>query len=128
MSDDSLLPFSFPAVQGKKITAAFDGGRIMSDGGIMLLAPAALRLGIVERLAQAIPDRRDRGRVTHLLPDILRARILPLPAAIRTPTISTGCGATRLSSWPAGGCPTAGAICARSRPSRAERTHSRCAT
>jgi hypothetical protein len=27
MSDDNLLPFSFPAVQRKKITAAFDGGR-----------------------------------------------------------------------------------------------------
>jgi hypothetical protein len=28
MSDDDLLPFSFPALQRKKITAAFDGGRI----------------------------------------------------------------------------------------------------
>jgi hypothetical protein len=33
MSDDNLLPFSFPAVQRKKITAAFDGGGITSDGG-----------------------------------------------------------------------------------------------
>jgi hypothetical protein len=31
MSDDNLLPFSFPAVQRKKVTAAFDGGRITSD-------------------------------------------------------------------------------------------------
>jgi hypothetical protein len=37
MSDDDLLPFSFPALQRKKITAAFDGGRITSDGGVMLL-------------------------------------------------------------------------------------------
>jgi hypothetical protein len=37
MSDDNLLPFSFPAVQRKKIIAAFDGGRITSDGGVMLL-------------------------------------------------------------------------------------------
>jgi hypothetical protein len=33
MTDDSLLPFCFPAVQHKKIAAAFDGGRISSDGG-----------------------------------------------------------------------------------------------
>ena len=33
MTDDTLLPFSFPAVRSKKITAAFDGGRITSDGG-----------------------------------------------------------------------------------------------
>ena len=31
MIEDSLLPFSFPAVGRKKITAAFDGGRITSD-------------------------------------------------------------------------------------------------
>jgi hypothetical protein len=77
MSDDNLLPFSFPAVQRKKITAAFDGGRITSDGGVMLLALAERRLGD-ERLAQVIPDRRDQERVTHLLPDILRARIFAI--------------------------------------------------
>jgi hypothetical protein len=38
MSDDDLLPFSFPALHRKKITATFDGGRITSDGGVMLLA------------------------------------------------------------------------------------------
>ena len=78
MSDDNLLPFSFPAVQRKKITAAFDGGRITSDGGVMLLAQAERRLGIAERLAQVIPDGRDQDRVIHLLPDILRARILAI--------------------------------------------------
>ena len=34
MTDDSLLPFSFPAVGAKKVTAAFDGGRLSSDGGV----------------------------------------------------------------------------------------------
>jgi hypothetical protein len=33
MTDDNLLPFSFPAIHLKKITAAFDGGRISSDEG-----------------------------------------------------------------------------------------------
>jgi hypothetical protein len=44
----------------------------------MLLAQAERRLGIAERLAQVIPDRRDQDRVTHLLPDILRARIFAI--------------------------------------------------
>ena len=78
MTDDNLLPFCFPAVCRKKITAAFDGGRISSDGGGMLLAQADRRLGIAERLAQAIPDARDPDRVTHPLPDILRARIFAI--------------------------------------------------
>jgi Transposase DDE domain group 1 len=70
MTDDNLLPFSFPAVERKKVTAAFDGGRLSSDGGVMLLAQAERRLGIAERLAAVIPDERDPERVTHLLPDI----------------------------------------------------------
>src|SRR6202045_1569134 len=78
MTDDSLLPFCFPAVRRKKIAAAFDGGRISSDGGVMLLAQADRRLGIAERLARVIPDGRDQGRVTHLLPDILRARFFAI--------------------------------------------------
>ena len=28
----SAAAFSFPAVRGKKVTAAFDGGRLTSDG------------------------------------------------------------------------------------------------
>ena len=78
MTDDSLLPFCFPAVQHKKIAAAFDGGRSSSDGGVMLLAQADRRLGIADRLARVIPDGRDQERVTHLLPDILRARIFAI--------------------------------------------------
>ncbi len=78
MTDDTLLPFSFPAVERKKVTAAFDGGRLSSDGGVMLLAQAERRLGIAERLAAMIPDARDPDRVTHLLPDILRARIFAI--------------------------------------------------
>jgi hypothetical protein len=78
MTDDNVLPFAFPAVRGKKITAAFDGGRITSDGGVMVLAQAERRLGIAAKLAVVIADGRDPARVVHLLPDILRARILAI--------------------------------------------------
>lgn len=78
MTDDTLLPFSFPAVRSKKITAAFDGGRITSDGGVMLLAAAERRLQLADRLASAIRDRRDPERITHVMADILRARIFAI--------------------------------------------------
>ncbi len=41
MSDPTCVPFAFPSVGGKKLTAAFDGGRLTSDGGVLLLAQAA---------------------------------------------------------------------------------------
>src|SRR3954465_5851083 len=78
MPDDTTATFPFPAVGRKKITAAFDGGRLSSDGGVMLLAQAERRLGIVERLTRLIPDRRDPARVTHAITDMIRARIFAI--------------------------------------------------
>ena len=75
MSDDSLLPFSFPAVATKKVTAAFDGGRLSSDGGVMLLSCAEKRLGLADRLARCFPDRRDPSKIRHSRADMIRARI-----------------------------------------------------
>jgi hypothetical protein len=73
-----LLPFAFPVVQGKKITAAFDGGRITSNGGVMILAAAERKLDIAAKLAAVISDPRDPSRVIHQLPDILRARMFAI--------------------------------------------------
>jgi hypothetical protein len=65
-------------VGGKKVIAAFDGGRLTSDGGVMLLAAAERRLGIADTLAALIADPRDPDLVTHSVADILRARILAI--------------------------------------------------
>src|SRR5438093_8108100 len=78
MNEDIPLPFDLPAVARKKVSAAFDGGRITSDGGVMLLAQAERRLGIADQLARVIPDERVADRVVHLLPDILRARVFAI--------------------------------------------------
>ena len=40
------LPFDLPAVRRKKVIAAFDGGLISSDGGLVLLREAEWRLGL----------------------------------------------------------------------------------
>ena len=78
MVDDTVLSFGFPAVGRKKVTAAFDGGRLTSDGGVMLLSLAEKRLGIADRLARLIPDRRDPTRITHSFADMIRARIFAI--------------------------------------------------
>lgn len=78
MTDDMLPPFAFPAIGRKKITAAFDGGRITSDGGVLLLAAVERRLKLADRLAAAIRDPRDPARVSHAMADILRARIFAI--------------------------------------------------
>ena len=78
MTDITILPFSFPAVARKIVTADFDGGRLTSDGGVMLLAMAERRLGITQRLARCFPDDRDPARIAHTLADMIRARVFAI--------------------------------------------------
>jgi len=73
MTDDNLLPFSFPAVARKKVTAAFDGVRISSDGGVMLMAITDRRLGLADGLARCFPNHRDPLRITDTLANMVRA-------------------------------------------------------
>jgi hypothetical protein len=78
MHDNTIEAFGFPAVGRKKLTAAFDGGRITSDGGVMLLAAAERRYGLAQRLAALISDPRNPLFITHSVADILRARMLAI--------------------------------------------------
>src|SRR4051794_11479888 len=78
MTQDTLLPFPLPSVQRKRVTAAFDGGRITSDGGVMLLGAFEASMGIASRLASLITDPRNPLLVTHSVADILRARMLAI--------------------------------------------------
>ena len=78
MAEHIPLPFSLPSVQRKKVTAAFDGGRMTSDGGVLLLSAIENEIGISTRLAPLINDPRNPLLVTHSVADILRARILAI--------------------------------------------------
>ena len=78
MTDDSLLPFDLPSIQRKKVSAAFDGGLISSDGGLVLLREAERSLGLAETLAGCIRDRRKQAQVVHALSAMLRFRMLAI--------------------------------------------------
>jgi hypothetical protein len=78
MSDDSFLPFDLPAVSRKKVFANFDGGAISSDGGLLLLREADRRLGLTRRLASCVQDRRDPGRISHGIEEMLLFRIMAI--------------------------------------------------
>ena len=127
MSDDTIEPFGFPAVGRKKVTAAFDGGRLTSDGGVMLLAAVERRMGIAESFAGLIADPRDPALVTHSVADILRARMLAIACGYEDADDLDHLRTIPASNWPADGFPTAAPICARSRPFRAGRMRRPCA-
>ena len=74
----ACLPSS--PVAGKAVRVAFDGGRLTSDAGVLLLADIERRLGIAERLARCIADPRSPERVHHTLAEMIRFRVLLIAA------------------------------------------------
>ena len=62
MDEDTTLPFALPSVGRKKLSAAFDGRRITSDGGVILLSLVERRIGIAEKLVAKIADPASGSR------------------------------------------------------------------
>ena len=88
-----FLPGLSP-VCGKEIVARFDGGRLSSDGGVLLLREVEARLGIADLLAARLPDSRDPDRLTHCLADMIRDSPTTSP---NSPILPSAAGADQRS-------------------------------
>jgi hypothetical protein len=75
MLDDTPLPFDLPAVRRKKLTVDFEGGNQSSDAGLLLIREAERKIGVCRRIADAMPDNRDRTRVRHAMREIVTERV-----------------------------------------------------
>ena len=88
---DSTLPLpGLSPVAGKEIVAAFDGGRLSSDGGLLVLREIEQRLEVADRLAACIDDPRDPASTVHTLADIIRFRLLMIAAGYEDGNDATG--------------------------------------
>ncbi|HEX6012950.1 MAG TPA: IS1380 family transposase, partial [Geminicoccaceae bacterium] len=67
-------------IAGRMVHADFDGGRLTSDAGVLVLAEIERRLGIAERLARCLTDPRAPGQVRHTLAEMIRFRVLLIAA------------------------------------------------
>jgi hypothetical protein len=74
-----FLPGLSP-VQGKAVIARFDGGRLSSEGGLLALREIERRLGLADRLAACLKDKRAPEKVVHRLAEIIRFRMLMIAA------------------------------------------------
>src|SRR5260221_14186463 len=57
--------FGFASVEGRRVEAGFDGGKISSDAGALLLGSADRAIGLVGRFAACVADRRCPELVEH---------------------------------------------------------------
>jgi hypothetical protein len=63
------------SIRRRTVTASFDDVRLTSDSGVTFLHRIDKRLGLTERLAAAMVDRRAPARVQHTMRDLLMQRI-----------------------------------------------------
>src|SRR6266571_3791973 len=77
MSEPTTASFHFATPTGVPLAAAFDGGRLTSDGGLPWLAEAEGTLGVCAALAAVIPEWR-RGPVRHSLATLVRQRVFQI--------------------------------------------------
>jgi hypothetical protein len=74
VSDCATQKISFETPTPLALEAAFDGGRITSDGGLTWLAEVDRELGVCEAMSQHLPEwRKRRGR--HSMLSLLRQRV-----------------------------------------------------
>ena len=74
-NDGDLL---FPALSSRSVVARFDGGRITSDAGGLLLRQVEQITGIVRQFAACFSDHRDAARIEHTVLELLAQRIYGL--------------------------------------------------
>src|SRR5512132_2526379 len=88
---DPTLPLpGLSPIEGKAIVARFDGGRLSSDGGLLVLREIERRLKVAERLAACIDDPRDPDNIVHTVADIIRFRLLMIAAGYEDGNDATG--------------------------------------
>ena len=80
MTEDIALPFDLPSVCRKKLSVGFDGGRLSSDAGVLLLRGAERKLGLAGRLASCIRDKRDPDLIEHPIEEMLKLRMFAIAA------------------------------------------------
>src|SRR5512133_1374889 len=118
---DVTLPLpGLSPIEGKEIVARFDGGRLSSDGGLLVLREIERRLEVADRLAACIDDPRDPASTVHTLAHIIRFRLLMIAAGYEDANDATGLRTDPLFKMALERLPSGRDLCSQSTISRLE--------
>ena len=68
----------FTGVKRRQLVANFDGGRLTSDAGVVLLREVDRQIGLLDAVNECLPDPRDGRYITHEQREMLAQRIFSL--------------------------------------------------
>jgi hypothetical protein len=77
-SNTTSKQLAFQELEGRAVVAAFDGGRVSSDGGALLLRQIEEGRGYVKEFASHFHDGRDQRLVQHTLQQLIGQRVYGL--------------------------------------------------
>jgi hypothetical protein len=80
MQADRATPLQLAPVGDKAVDLDFEGGRLSSDAGLVLLKDPDEQLGLTRALAAVLSDPRDARRVTFTQHDLLKQRVFQIAA------------------------------------------------
>lgn len=78
MTECSQIQFEFAGHFSRAVVADFDGGRLTSDGGALLLRQVDRRIMLLPRLASCFNDFRSPERIEHGVEQMLAQRVYGL--------------------------------------------------
>src|ERR671936_2449279 len=108
MVDSATRAYRFRTLTGVPLEAAFDAGRLTSDGGLPWLAEADQALGLCAAPAACIPEWR-HGPVRHALETLVRKRVYRIACGYEDQNDATRLRSDPLSKLVCGRLPLSGA-------------------
>src|SRR4051794_40560500 len=78
MTDCHRKTLDFSSRGSRTVHADFQGGRLTTDGGALILGELADRIGLFDALDAAIPDPRDRRFIIHDQRALLAQRVIAI--------------------------------------------------
>ena len=70
------LLFAFQGCRGRRVEAAFDGGAITSNSGVLLLREVDRSIGLLDRVAGCFTDYRDPRLIEHSVRTLVTQRVM----------------------------------------------------
>jgi hypothetical protein len=78
MTECTQSSFEFAGAWSRAVVARFDGGKISSDAGGLLLREVDRRIGLLNRLSECFLDGRQQRRVRHSVREMVSQRVYGL--------------------------------------------------
>ena len=76
MEKNTKQTMLFKEISGKKVEVDFNGGDVSSDAGLLFLRETESQIGVINKVANAIHDKRHPGYVKHQIVQLLTQRVL----------------------------------------------------